>query len=201
MFIYNKMVSGKSAEDIPEEDIRIIPAADEVIPFEDTKPAGRAGRAPRSSSPEPVATDDGSCAPKPKRKPGRPPGALNKKTIAKQSALAADPPAAPQRGAQSKARRPKKTSTSSSSDGSAARIVVKRRKKRVVVVEESDSSPSPVIVKRKRESAPRPSPPPAAPEQSAPVTLERLGNSLKDAQLERMIARQQQYQGYFARLR
>ena len=196
------MVSGKSAEDIPEEDIRIISAADEVIPFEDTKPAGRAGRAPRSASPEPVATDDGSCAPKPKRKPGRPPGALNKKTIAKQTALAADPPAAPQRGAQSKARRPKKRhpSTSSSSDGSAA-IVVKRRKKRVVVVEESDSSPSPVIVKRKRESAPRPSPPPAAPEQSAPVTLERLGNSLKDAQLERMIARQQQYQAYFARLR
>lgn len=196
------MVSGKSAEYISEEDIRIIPAADEDIPFEDTKPDGRAGRAPRSSSPEPVATDDGSCAPKPKRKPGRPPGALNKKTIAKQSALAADPPAAPQRGAQSKARRPKKRhpSTSSSSDGSAA-IVVKRRKKRVVVVEESDSSPSPVIVKRKRESAPRPSPPSAAPEQSAPVTLERLGNSLKDAQLERMIARQQQYQGYFARLR
>jgi len=167
------MVSGKSTEDIPED---IVSAADEVIPVDG----------------DGLATDDGSCAPKPKRKPGRPPGALNKKTIAKQSARP-EGSAAPQRG--SKARRPKKTSTSSSSDGS-ARIVVKRRKKRVVVVE-SDSSPSPVVVKRKRESAPRPPPP----EQSAPVTLERLGNSLKDAQLERMVALQQQYQGYFARLR
>jgi len=163
------MVSGKSTEDIPD-DI----ASDEVIPVDGDGP-----------------TDDGSCAPKPKRKPGRPPGALNKKTIAKQSVLNETP--APQRQS---ARCPKKTSSSSDD-----LVVVKRRKKRVVVVEESDSSPSPVIVKHKRESAPRPSPPPAAPEPSAPVTLERLGSSLKDAQLERMIALQQQYQGYFARLR
>ena len=55
---------------------------------------------------EPPVVD---IAPKPKRKPGRPPGSLNKKTIARQSALATDPPAKQSRdtGVQSNATRPK----------------------------------------------------------------------------------------------
>ena len=155
---------------------------------------------------------DRSCAPKPKRKPGRPPGSLNKKTIAKQSALAAGPPAkqAQDTGVQSKAVRPKKKRQPSSSDsGSSATpeqlvdrssvVVVKRRKKRVVVMEESDSSPSPIVVKRKRSSVPRPSSP-AAPEPNV-VPMEQLGKTLRDAQLERMIAQHQRYNGYFAHLK
>ena len=130
---------------------------------------------------------DRSCAPKPKRKPGRPPGSLNKKTIAKQSALAAGPPAkqAQDTGVQSKAARPKKKRQPSSSDSSSSAtpeqladrssvVVVKRRKKRVVVMEESDSSPSPLVVKRKRSSVPRPSSSLATPEQSA-APIEQLG--------------------------
>ncbi len=153
---------------------------------------------------------DRSCAPKPKRKPGRPPGSLNKKTIAKQSARAAGPPAkqAPDTSVQSKAVRPKKKRQPSSSDsGSSVTdqlddrssvVVVKRRKKRVVVMEESDSSPSPIVVKRKRSSVPQPSQP-AAPEPI--VTMEQMGKTLRDAQLERMVAQHQRYNGYFARLR
>ncbi len=155
---------------------------------------------------------DRSCAPKPKRKPGRPPGSLNKKTIAKQSALAAGPPAkqAQDTGVQSKAARPKKKRQPSSSDSSSSAtpeqladrspvVVVKRRKKRVVVMEESDSSPSPLVVKRKRSSVPRPSSP-AAPEPSV-APMEQLGKTLRDVQLERMIAQHQRYNGYFSRLR
>jgi len=145
----------------------------------------------------------------PKRKRGRPPGALNKKTIAKQSALAAalatqahDP------GVQSKAARPKKRPPSS--DGSSVTeqlvdrspvVVVKRRKKkRVMVLEESESgsSPSPIVVKRKRPNVPRPSPL-ATPEPSV-APIEQLGKALRDAQLDRMVAQHQRYNGYFARL-
>ena len=84
--------------------------------------------------------------------------------------------------------------------------MVKRRKKRTVVLEESDSSPSPIVVKRKKKcsKAPRRSPSVAleqSAQQSAPMTLERLGDTLRDAHLERMLAKHQQYQGYFSRLR
>ncbi len=155
---------------------------------------------------EPPVVD---IAPKPKRKPGRPPGSLNKKTIAKQSARAAAPAKrAPDTGVQSKAVRPKKKRQPPSSDsGSSVTdqlddrspvVVVKRRKKRVVVMEESDSSPSPVVVKRKRSSVPRPSQP-AAPEPI--VTMEQMGKTLRDVQLERVIAQHQRYNGYFAHLR
>ena len=167
----------------------------------------------------PAEEPDGSCAPKPKR--GRPPGALNKKTIAKrafakQSALAAAPQATPPRDdeataqsadAKSETRRPKKRRPStSSSSGRSATVVVKRRKKRVVVLEESDSSPSPVVVKHKKKcpNAPRLSPSAASEQsaqQSAPMTLDRLGNALRDVHLDRMLARHQQYQGHFSRLK
>ena len=156
---------------------------------------------------EPPVVDS---APKPKRKPGRPPGSLNKKTIAKQSARAAGPPAkqAPDIGVQSKAVRPKKKRQPPSSDsGSSVTdqlddrspvVVVKRRKKRVVVMEESDSSPSPIVVKRKRSSVPQPSQP-AAPEPI--VAMEQMGKTLRDVQLERVLAQHQRYNGYLARLR
>ena len=161
----------------------------------------------------PTEEPDGSCAPKPKR--GRPPGALNKKTIAKR-ALAAAPQATSPRDdeataqsadAKTETRRPKKRRPStSSSSGRSATVVVKRRKKRVVVLEESDSSPSPVVVKHQKKypKAPRLSPSVASEQsaqQSAPMTLERLGDTLRDAHLERMLAKHQQYQGYFSRLR
>ena len=144
----------------------------------------------------------------PKRKRGRPPGALNKKTIAKQSALAAGPPAkqAQDTGVQSKAARPKKRPPSSDGssvteqlvDRSPVVVVRRRKKKRVMVVEESDSSPSPIVVKRKRSSVPQPSPL-ATPEPSV-APIEQLGKALRDAQLDRMVAQHQRYNGYFARL-
>ncbi len=130
---------------------------------------------------------DRSCVPKPKRKPGRPPGSLNKKTIAKQ---ANDPPASRARTERPKAKRSKRPPSTSSSEQS---VVVRRKKKRVVVIE-SDSSPSPVVVKQKRQRAPSPEP-------VAPSTVENLSKSLKDIQLERMLAQHAQYRSYFARLR
>ena len=150
---------------------------------------------------EPV--DDPIVIDPPKRKPGRPPGSLNKKTIAKQAARAAPAKQVPDAGARSKAVRPKKKCQPPSSDSGSSvaeeAVVVKRRKKRVVVMEESDSSPSPIVVKRKRSSVPRPSQP-ATPEPSV-APIEQLGKTLRDAQLERMIAQHQRYNGYFAHLR
>jgi len=143
----------------------------------------------------------------PKRKRGRPPGALNKKTIAKQSALAAAlATQAQDTGVQSKAARPKKRPPSSDGssvteqlvDRSPVVVVRRRKKKRVMVVEESDSSPSPIVVKRKRSSVPQPSPL-ATPEPSV-APIEQLGKALRDAQLDRMVAQHQRYNGYFARL-
>ena len=168
-----------------------VPTVEEDIPDNTREPVD-----------EPPVVDS---VPKPKRKPGRPPGSLNKKTIAKQSARAAGPPAkqAPDTSVQSKAVRPKKKRQPPSSDSGSSvaeeAVVVKRRKKRVVVMEESDSSPSPIVVKRKRSSVPRPSQP-AAPEPSV-APIEHLGKTLRDAQLERMIAQHQRYNGYFSRLR
>jgi hypothetical protein len=142
-----------------------------------------------------------------KRKRGRPPGALNKKTIAKQSALAAAlATQAQDTGVQSKAARPKKRPPSSDGssvteqlvDRSPVVVVRRRKKKRVMVVEESDSSPSPIVVKRKRSSVPQPSPL-ATPEPSV-APIEQLGKALRDAQLDRMVAQHQRYNGYFARL-
>ena len=149
---------------------------------------------------EPV--DEPVVNPKPKRKPGRPPGSLNKKTIAKQTACAAPAKQAPDAGTRSKAVRPKKKRQPPSSDSGSSvaeeAVVVKRRKKRIVVMEESDSSPSPIVVKRKRSGVPQPSQP-TAPEPI--VTMEQMNKTLRDAQLGRVLAEHQRYNGYFARFR
>ncbi len=169
------------ATEVPEED-----------PVNTCEPVDDRGAVGQLRLHEPIVVDP------PKRKPGRPPGSLNKKTLAKQSA----PPAkqAPDAGTQSKAVRPKKKRQPPSSDSGSSvaeeAVVVKRRKKRVVVMEESDSSPSPIVVKRKRSTQPSQ---PAAPEPI--VTVEQMGKTLRDVQLERVIAQHQRYNGYFARLR
>ena len=143
----------------------------------------------------------------PKRKRGRPPGALNKKTIAKQSALAAAlATQAQDTGVQSKAARPKKRPPSSDGssvteqlvDRSPVVVVRRRKKKRVVVMEESDSSPSPVVMKRKHTAVSRSSP--LATHEQIVAPIEQLGKAVRDAQHDRMIAQHQRYNGYFARL-
>jgi len=143
----------------------------------------------------------------PKRKRGRPPGSLNKKTIAKQSMTDAPAKHVSDTDVQPKTTRPKKTRQPSCSDGSSveqledhspAVFVKRRKKKRVVVVEESESSsPSPIVVKRKKQST-RQSP--TAPQEPIVAPIEQLGKTLRDAQLDRMVAQHQRYNGYFARL-
>ncbi len=148
-----------------------------------------------------MSTDVESAPPVAKRKPGRPPGSLNKKTLEKRAAEAEKRAAECEVDKVAAPRTTRKTTSPRDDERSRARvrrpstssgeIVVRRRKKRRLVIEDSsDSSPSPVVVKRR----PRPSAPPESPE---PIETP----AARGAHLERMLAQHAQYNAYFARLR
>ena len=165
----------------------------------------------------PQNVDEPEPEPPTKRKPGRPKGSLNKKTVAQAAASKADKvsPVGKQimttaaeapKTRRKPSRRPPSRSSERSSSESPPPIVTRvsqRRKKQRVIVMDSDSSPSPVIVKRRKTRAAEPPSPPPQPSQTAPPqqSLAQLGQSLQDVHMQRMMEQHQRYNTYFARCR